>query len=297
MSLFEAIIFVVVGIAAGALSTSFGIGGGAISTPAIRALGISAITSIGTTLPSVLPGVLTGMMHFRGQQLIRYRVVLAVAIPGVVASVAGSLVSHRLPGNGHLIMIITAAILMLNAFRISKAPREAALEPTAAPEKLLVPEAALLSRRNSDLNSAEIPEREPPALWAESVPRPARHLVRLGAIGILAGLISGMLGLGGGIVLVPMFVQRLGLSLRESTATSLVCVGVLAIPSIITHTYIGDIDWTVSALLTLGTIPGAHLGAKLALRVSELWLRRSAALVLSVVALVYGASEVIALLR
>ncbi len=294
MSSFEAAIFVVVGIAAGALSTSFGIGGGALSTPAIRALGVSAIMSIGTTLPSVLPGVITGMFHYRGQKLIRYEVVAAVAIPGVIASVGGSLVSHSLPGNGHLIMIITAAILMLNAIRIAKAPRNPVVDATADIDNLIVPEAAFLSSSKA-APEAMAPMRKTATATAAMTPR--SRVLRLGFIGILAGLISGMLGLGGGIVLVPMFVQRLGLSLRESTATSLVCVGVLAVPSIITHTFIGDINWTVSALLTLGTIPGAHLGAKLALRVSELWLRRSAALVLSVVAMLYGAAEMIALLR
>lgn len=293
MSLFEAAIFVVVGIAAGALSTSFGIGGGALSTPAIRALGVSAIMSIGTTLPSVLPGVITGMFHYRGQKLIRYDVVAAVAIPGVIAAVAGSLVSHSLPGNGHLIMIITAAILMLNAIRIAKAPRSTAADSPADIDNLLVPEAAFLTSPKGG-TGATSPMRS--AATATATASRSR-LIRLGFIGVLAGLISGMLGLGGGIVLVPMFVQRLGLSLRESTATSLVCVGVLAVPSIITHTFIGDINWTVSALLTLGTIPGAHLGAKLALRVSELWLRRSAALVLSAVAMLYGTAELIALFR
>ncbi len=293
MSLFEAAIFVVVGIAAGALSTSFGIGGGALSTPAIRALGISAIMSIGTTLPSVLPGVITGMFHYRGQRLIRYDVVAAVAIPGVIASVGGSLVSHSLPGNGHLIMIITAVILMLNAIRIAKTPRNPVVDATADVDNLLVPEAAFMAGPNR-AGAAAAPIRRGATATATA---PNFRLIRLALIGIVAGLISGMLGLGGGIVLVPMFVQRLGLSLRESTATSLVCVGVLAVPSIITHTFIGDIDWTVSALLTLGTIPGAYLGAKLALRVSEQWLRRSAALVLSTVAMVYGAAEMIALLR
>ncbi len=296
------ILFVIVGVAAGALSTSFGIGGGALSTPAIRALGISALSAIGTTLPSVLPGVITGMFHYRGQKLIRYHLVWVVTIPGVVAAVLGSFFSHSLPGNGHLIMLITATILMINAVRLGRAPKTAVHRD---PKNWDLPMITEEGETVGDLPDAYRYVEEPPkdfmarreVVVGVGKRLELREMIRTGSIGILAGLISGMLGLGGGIVLVPLFVHRLGLTVRESTATSLVCVGILAVPSIIAHSFIGDINWTVSTLLTIGTIPGAYFGARLAMKVTDKLFRLSAATVLSIVALIYGVSELSFFLR
>ncbi len=357
MSLLYGVLFVIAGVGAGLISTAFGIGGGALSTPAIRALGTSALMSIGTTLPPVLPGVITGVLQYRGKGLIRYDVALAVSIPGAIAAVAGSLISHHLPGNGHVIMLITAGVLLLNAIRLAQSPKAAASkvdsgtkysalgsEGDKVSESIHLPVSSLSSSAN-DIADESVDEsgllianssngvRASSTLEADSSNSMTRglasgkrdnerqlqslssggtaskaengkdfvsikgHYLRLIWIGVVAGLISGGLGLGGGIVLVPVFARKIGLALRESTATSLVCIGILAIPSIITHSIIGDIDWTVAALLTIGTIPGAHFGAKLAMRASDIWLRRSASAVLSIIAVTYAITEVMSITR
>jgi uncharacterized membrane protein YfcA len=355
VSLLYGILFVVAGVGAGIISTAFGIGGGALSTPAIRALGTSALMSIGTTLPPVLPGVITGVLQYRGKGLIRYDVALAVSIPGAIAAVAGSLISHHLPGNGHVIMLITAGVLLLNALRLAQTPKadtskvggtandsttlsgrgegieaanpvdHSASSLTNAMADESIDDSGFASTNSSGtvrVSSAlatgatagisEVLVSGDPSSGKRShgipgsgaVKQPTStsefvsikgHYFRLVWIGIIAGLISGGLGLGGGIVLVPVFARKIGLALRESTATSLVCIGILAIPSIITHSLIGDIDWTVAALLTIGTIPGAHFGAKLAMRASDVWLRRSASAVLSIIAVIYAVTEVMSI--
>ena len=67
---------------------------------------------------------------------------------------------------------------------------------------------------------------------------------RLGAIGLAAGLLSGLLGVGGGILMVPAFVGWVRLPIKEAVGCSLACVGILAIPGTITHALLGHIDWT-----------------------------------------------------
>ncbi len=355
MSLLYGVLFVIAGVGAGLISTAFGIGGGALSTPAIRALGTSALMSIGTTLPPVLPGVITGILQYRGKGLIRYDVALAVSIPGAIAAVAGSLISHHLPGNGHIIMLITAGVLLLNAIRLAQGPKantlkvgssandnsaisgidegiDAAIQigdaisssVNATSEKsfdesgfadanskgAVRVNSALAADRATGIDELLISGDSSSGKKSHAFHRSGAvkqhsgtggfvsikgHYLRLVWIGIVAGLISGGLGLGGGIVLVPVFARKIGLALRESTATSLVCIGILAIPSIITHSVIGDIDWTIAALLTIGTIPGAHFGAKLAMRASDVWLRRSASAVLSIIAIAYAATEVMSI--
>ena len=77
--------------------------------------------------------------------------------------------------------------------------------------------------------------------------------------------------------------------------TSLACVGLLAIPGTITHALLHDIDWRFAAFLAVGVIPGARLGASLAIRATDRRLRLAVALFLAVISVVYGIGELIAL--
>ncbi|MCZ7525001.1 MAG: sulfite exporter TauE/SafE family protein [Acidimicrobiia bacterium] len=97
--------------------------------------------------------------------------------------------------------------------------------------------------------------------------------------------------------MVPAFTEWIGLSIKEAVGTSLACVGILAVPSTIAHTFLGDIDWSVALALSATVIPGARLGAHLAIRSSERTLRLTVAAGLGVVAAVYAAGELLALVR
>lgn len=243
----------VAGLATGALSAAFGVGGAVISTPAIRALGASATVAIGTTLPSILPSAATGTARYVKEQLVDWRVVAWAVPAGVVGSVGGSLLSHVVPGNGHLLMLLTAALLAYTALRMT---------------------------------------RERPVVEGDEPPHEGALLA---AIGLAAGGLSGLLGVGGGIVMVPGFSELAKVPLRKTIATSLVCVGCLAIPGTITHAFLGDIDWRFAGLLTVAVIPGAQLGAWLTIRASDRRLRVAVAGFLGVIAVVYAVGELIAL--
>jgi len=116
------------------------------------------------------------------------------------------------------------------------------------------------------------------------------------AVGAAAGVLSGLLGVGGGIILVPGFSELLGLPLKSAIATSLVCVGILAIPGTVAHALLGDIDWRFAALLAVGVVPGARLGAAITVRIPERRLRLGLGLLLGLVAVGYAAGELHALL-
>ncbi|NBR99041.1 MAG: sulfite exporter TauE/SafE family protein [Actinobacteria bacterium] len=110
--IFRDALTLVAGVATGLMSGTFGVGGAVISTPAIRALGCSAALAVGTTLPSILPGAVTGSWRYRQGELIRWQVIRFTAPSGIVAAVVGAWVSPRVPGNGHLLMVLTALLLM-----------------------------------------------------------------------------------------------------------------------------------------------------------------------------------------
>src|SRR5262249_59978734 len=99
------------------LSGMFGIGGAVVTTPAIRVLGATTFEAIGSTLPSILPSSISGSYRYNREHLIRGRVVLWASLFGVPASVVGSRLSHAVPGNGHWLMIATAALFGFTAYR------------------------------------------------------------------------------------------------------------------------------------------------------------------------------------
>jgi len=248
---------VVLGIASGALSGAVGVGGAIISTPGVRLLGASAFVAVGTTLPSILPGAVAGTARYAREGLVDWRVVVVAAPVGVVAAVAGSLASHAVPGDGHWLMVVTAVLVGFTAVRMLRPPEE---------------------KGGASARTAR------------------RSTARAAAVGGGAGLLSGLLGVGGGIVLVPGLSQVLGLELKTTVATSLACVGILAVPSTVTHAFLGDIDWRMALLLTAGAVPGARLGAALSIRTGDRRLRLALGVFLGVVALAYGGGELTAAL-
>lgn len=230
-----------------------------VSTPAIRLLGASALTSIGTTLPSILPSAVSGTLRYSRAGLVRWEVVRLVVPFGVVASVGGALLSHRVPGNGHLLMVVTAALLLWSSWRMAQGAPDVALP---------------------DVGAGEVAVAAPPL-----------HRAVLPLIGLLAGGLSGLLGVGGGVIMVPAFTELADIPLKTAIATSLACVGVFAIPGTITHAALGGIDWRFAILLSVAVIPGARIGAALVLRLTDRRLRVAVASFLGLIALLYGGGE------
>ena len=114
-------------------------------------------------------------------------------------------------------------------------------------------------------------------------------------VGVLAGGLSGLLGIGGGVVMVPAFTAVAGLPLRKAIGTSLVCVGLFAIPGTITHALQGGIDWRFALLLTVAVVPGARAGAALTMRATDHALRVRVGLFLGAIAVLYAAGEIASL--
>ena len=110
-----------------------------------------------------------------------------------------------------------------------------------------------------------------------------------------AGGLSGLLGIGGGILMVPAFSAWLGIPLKETVATSLACVGIFAVPGTITHALLGHINWAIAIPLCIGVIPGARIGANLTIAASDRALRLSVGAVLGIIATIYAIGEIIAL--
>ena len=284
----QTILTLAAGVATGVLSGMFGVGGAVVSTPAIRVLGATPLEAVGSTIPSVIPSAISGSLRYRREGLIIGRVALWTLAAGLAATVGGALLTGAVPGNGHLLMIATAALLAFTAFRMARVPSGAhaqAQKPVDVEDPV-----GDLAAPASDLVLAH--ERDPD----RSSPLHRRAEVwRLGLIGLAAGGLSGLLGIGGGVLMVPAFATWVRLSVKEAVATSLVCVGALAVPGMVTHAVLGNIDWAFAIPLSIAVIPGARIGAHLAIRSSDRGLRLAVAIVLGSIAVAYGAGEIIAL--
>ncbi len=277
---------VALGVATGAMSGLFGVGGAVISTPGIRALGAPAQTAVGTTLPSIIPGAASGTLRYAREGLVDGPAVRATAPIGVVAAVAGALLTEVIPGQGHALMLTTAGLLAVSGVRMVRHPDPAAQPPGVFP-------VGTAARTTSPAGKADgVPGDLVVALGDRPHGRPTT--MRLAAVGTLAGLLSGLLGIGGGVVMVPGFTQIAGFPLKRAIATSLACVGILAVPGTITHALLGNIDWRFALLLTVGMIPGARLGAALTIRAEDRRLRLVVGALLGVTAVLYAAGEIAA---
>jgi uncharacterized membrane protein YfcA len=245
-----------IGFASGVLSGMFGIGGGVVTTPALRLLlHTSELAAVGTPLPVIIPTAITGSIAYARRGLADLRVGLTVGAVGSLFAVAGAFGARR--AGGRVVLVVTAALIVYMAMDMTmqalgiggvRGARQVRSEPRTRPLGLVL-------------------------------------------LGILTGLYSGFLGLGGGFILVPMLTRWFRFPVKRALGTSLVAVGVLAIPGTITHYFLGNVDVRLAALLIIGVIPGALAGAHVTFGASDRFVRIGFAVLLAVVGLVLGVSE------
>lgn len=234
------IVAIVIGLVVGLLSGVFGVGGSSIATPLLRVfLGTSPLIALASPLPVALPTALSGTFVYQRHRLINWRVVAWTAAGGMPAVILGSVLTKWVPG--HWLMLLVAAGMVVAGWQVLRSPRQANV--------------AHSQRGNT--------------VWQDT---PAAVLLAVAAV---AGLLAGLLAIGGGLFLIPAFILLLGADVREAVATSLACVAFLALPGTVTHALLGHIDGWLSLQLGLTVIPATYLGARLSLRLTQIRLRRS----------------------
>jgi uncharacterized protein len=105
----------------------------------------------------------------------------------------------------------------------------------------------------------------------EDVPHRA---LRMALVATSVGLLAGLLANAGGFLLVPLYLAALKLPIKTALSCSLAVAAVLAIPGTLVHAALGHIDWTVTLVFGLASVPLSSLGAKTALRMQGRSLER-----------------------
>ncbi len=221
-----------IGFVAGVLSGMFGVGGGVLTTPAMRLLlEAPALVAVGTPLPVIIPTALTGAYAYAKRGLIDIRAGVAIGLWGSAAAVTGAYLSDVVGGT--VVMFVTAGLILFMAGDL--------------------------------IRQAISPVSGPPAI---SEHHPKRG-VALAILGLATGLYSGFLGLGGGFVLVPLLSRWFGFPIKRAIGTSLIAVAILAVPGTVAHAALGHVDYLLALGLMLGVVPGALLGARLTAAASD----------------------------
>ena len=270
-----------VGVGAGVLSALLGVGGAVVTTPAIRALGATPILAVGSTVPAILPAAISGTWRYAKAGLVDWRAALGLGISGAVFAIAGALTSSFI--DGRVLMLLTAGLMFWSGISVVRGGRSAA-ELGPDPE----PEAGVDRDLDPDLD----PESDPSPEAGLDAPR--HSLPLLGSLGAASGFVAGLLGVGGGIIMVPVLTGPLKIPMKSAVASSLVAVAIFSIPALITHILLGHVDWAFALPLMLGVIPGAQIGARITIGSSDRTVRLLFGSFIIVLAVVYGTAEAVA---
>lgn len=283
-----ALVGVLIGIASGLL----GIGGGTVMVPIFRlAFGMSATVSTATSLFAIIPTSISGAIsHVKGKTCIP-ALGIAAGLGGACLSPVGVWLAQLSPD--WLVMLAAALIIgysainmFKKAFKVPRAgqPAEGADAAAAAgapscgskPSSRAEARVVELSPQSDAPAAASLTSLGEPAVSAPTADDSSlsrKQLLQGAAIGLVAGLASGYVGVGGGFIMVPLMLSIIGIPMRKASGTSLIAVMILAIPGVIEQGIIGNINYLAGIAIVIGTIPGAVIGARLVTKVPERTLR------------------------
>lgn len=292
------IIAAIIGVIIGIFSGLLGIGGGTLMVPIFRlGFGMSAISSTATSLFTIIPTSLAGLItHVKNKTCIP-KVGVLCGLGGACTSPLGVYLASISPS--WAIMLAAAAIIGYSSYsmfrKAIRMPKIAPQGESAVTGKDLEKEAEKAARAAQAAQAQAAQAAQAAAVQGEgqtgttkaaanatktaSAPKeePFKLSIKKVAlcllIGLIAGLASGYVGVGGGFIMVPLFISLLGIMMRQASGTSLVAVTILAIPGVVEQGLLGHIDYIAGIAMAVGSIPGAVIGASLIRKVPERKLR------------------------
>ncbi len=235
------------GAAVGLLGGFFGVGGGWIITPTLNILGMDMGTAVGTGFGYIMGMSLVSAYKHRQRgniDLILGLVIGITMIVGIQFGKAVIMVLEKGGNTGPVVRILYIVLLFgLGSFMLKDAlsqPREAS-GPGGGQAKGLqrIRLRPLLTLPRSGIEIS---------LWP------------LVAIGLTAGFLSGILGVGGGFMLMPIMVYLLGVPTLVAVGTSLICLVVASPFGTLAYAMAGRIDFAAVAVMVLGACVGAPIG-------------------------------------
>ncbi len=231
----KVIIVSLIGLAAGIMSGLFGIGGGVIIVPALIFLaGFSQIEANGASLAGLLlPVGLFAVIQYHKKKLIDIYASVLITLGLIIGSYFGSEIAVNLPAD--TLKKTYAVFLLYVSYRF--------INPMD------------FFKKNKNKNSKT------------KVIKPALKYLIVFITGLFAGMSSGLFGIGGAAIIIPVLVGLLSYDQKLAAGTSLGALLLpVGLPAVITYYKAGHINLLWGGLIATGLLLGAFFGAKLALK-------------------------------
>jgi uncharacterized membrane protein YfcA len=273
----NALVIILLGGGVGLLSGMFGVGGGFLTTPLLIFYGIPPTVAAASAASQVTGASVSGVLAHWERGGVDLRMGALLVGGGLVGSIMGAALLSVLQGAGQSDTVI-AILYVLLLGSIGWLMARDALRAIQARKSGETPPAR--KRRHHPL-VASLPFR-----WRFY--RSGLYISPLAplALGFLAGILTVLLGVGGGFIMVPAMIYLLGMAARVVVGTSLFQIlFVTAISTMVHALTTGAVDIVLAALLLTGSVVGAQLGARLASRIPPDWLRLLLASIVLLVAL------------
>lgn len=238
------------GLAAGLFGSVVGVGGGVVIVPMIanacRSLPQRLIS--GTSLVAVVSTGVFSSINYAGASCVDLGAAACICATAVIMAPLGA----------HATSVLNCQALrrILGYFLLAVAP--------------LVPLKTFITQQRLKGVAVEADAFEQPHRSVGDFEWPSNtRAALLLSVGGVAGFLSGLLGIGGGVVVTPLLALTSGMEQAECVGTSLCAMIPPALVGVIQHHSLGNINWRMAAALALGTAIGGTAGSKLALQAPE----------------------------
>lgn len=265
-------IYALTGAGTGLVGAMLGLGGGIFLVPMLTlAFDVPFRTAVAASLISVIATASVTSTVNLGRGLVNFRLGMALEIATTIGGLTGGIVAALLAPK-YLFTTFGFTLAAMGLIMASRSGRRNVIANLEA-------DTGLLGGRLDEGGRTYVYRlRRVPLAFGAS---------------LLAGSISGLLGLGGGIIKVPILNSFCGIPIKVATATSAFMIGVTAAASAFVYYGRGDVDLRLAAAIALGALPGSLAGARLAHAVEA----RSLKVFMAAVLLVVGAQMAVKGLR
>jgi uncharacterized protein len=271
----NALVIIALGGVVGLLTGMIGVGGGFLTTPILIFYGIPPPVAVASATTQITGTSVSGVLAHRHRKGVDYRMGAVIIVGGLIGALAGGGLFRLLQDAGQ----IDTAIALLYVVLLGAIGALMAKESATALDILKPRESAKPARRHNPL-IAMLPMR-----WrfyqSGLYISPLAPLL----LGFISGMLTVLLGVGGGFIVVPAMIYILGMSAQVVVGTSLLQIlFVTAATTLIHATTTKSVDIVLAVLLLLGSVIGAQVGARLAQTVKPELLRMFLAITILAVA-------------
>jgi uncharacterized membrane protein YfcA len=268
----NALVIVALGGLVGLLTGMVGVGGGFLTTPILIFYGIPPAVAVASATTQITGTSISGVLAHRRRRGVDPQMGAVIIAGGVVGSILGGFLFRLLQNSGQIDTVISILyVVLLSSIGVMMAKEAATALDILKPSKRAQARAA---RRHNPM-IAMLPFR-----WRFY--RSGLYISPLAPLllGFLSGLLTVLLGVGGGFVMVPAMIYLLGMSAQVVVGTSLLQILFVTAATTLVHaTTTRSVDIVLAGLLLLGSVIGAQFGARFAQKMKPELLRMILAIV------------------